>query len=286
VTRTSSVFESDGAQLFEQCWQPADSSPTAAMVIVHGIKDHSSRYHDLAVELVAAGYAVCGFDHRGHGRSSGPRFAIHSFAQVMDDIDRYLAMVRERFAGAPIALFGHSMGAAMVPLYAIDRQPQLAGIILSATALRPHIHPFEIAGLRLTAGLFPNAPLLDAPDEDFSPDPAVVQDMRDDPFIHHGRGTGRMGVELVSAVERVWAHADEIALPILIMHGTADKATNPRGSVELHARVSSPDKTLALIPDAGHDLAHDPKRADVVRAIRTWLDEKLTHAGSTGHAKM
>lgn len=272
VTRTSSVFRTaDGVDLFEQCWRPADATPTAVVVLVHGIKDHSSRYDELATALVRGGFAACGFDHRGHGRSAGPRFALHSFSRVMDDIDQYLSMTRERFPGAPLVLFGHSMGAAIAPMYVIDRQPAIAGVMLSATALRPHVHPVEIAGLRVAAAMFPNAPLLSAPDGTFSPDAEVVADMGRDPLIHHGRGTARMAVELANAVRHVWAHAEEIRLPILILHGQADRATNPRGSLELHERVGSTDKTLELYPEAGHDLAHDPRRLDVQRDIVAWV---------------
>ncbi|HET6611197.1 MAG TPA: alpha/beta hydrolase, partial [Kofleriaceae bacterium] len=264
VVHRAGLFRSaDGLDLFEQCWRPADRRAQAVVVVVHGIKDHSGRYHHLAVRLVRAGYAVCGFDHRGHGRSAGPRFAISSFDAVLGDMDRYLAIVRRRYPDTPVFLLGHSMGAVLVPLYVIDRQPALAGVILSATALRPRIHPIEIAALKLAATLFPNAPLLAAPGDTFSPDPEVVADMGRDPLIYHGRGTGQMALELAAGIRRVWAHATAIKLPILILHGTGDKAVNPRGSVELHARIGSRDKTLRLYPHAGHDLAHDPHRAAV-----------------------
>ena len=272
VSRTAGILRAgDGIDLFEQCWRPSERPPAAVVVLVHGIKDHSDRYDELATALVAAGFAACGFDHRGHGRSAGPRFAIHSFSRVLDDIDRYLALTRERFPGAPIVLFGHSMGGVLVPLHVIERRPQVAGLILSASAVRPHIHPLEIAGLRLVATLLPNAPLLDAPTETFSPDPAVLEAMRRDPLIEQGRGTGRMGLELADAIEAVWARAAEIRVPALLVHGTADQATNPRGTVELHDRIGSADRTLALYPGAGHDLAHDPRRAAFHRDVIAWL---------------
>jgi alpha-beta hydrolase superfamily lysophospholipase len=275
VVRTAGIMTaSDGLVLFEQCWRPSPgqpSRPRAVVVIVHGIKDHSSRYDAFATGLARAGYAACGFDHRGHGRSAGPRFAIDSFARVLDDLDQYLALTRARFPGAPLILFGHSMGGVMVPLYLLDRRPALAGIVVSSSALRPYIHPFEIAGLRLVATLLPNAPLLDAPTEDFSPDPAVLRAMRADPFIDQGRGTGRMALELAGGIERVWARASSIQTPILILHGIADRATDPHGSVDLYQRVGSTDRTLRLYPGGGHDLAHDPVRHLVLRDLVAWL---------------
>ena len=284
VARSAGILRAaDGVELFEQCWRPADRRPDAVVVLVHGIKDHSARYDELASALVAAGFAACGFDHRGHGRSAGPRFAIHSFARVLDDMDRYLAVTRARFPGAPIVLFGHSMGGVLAPLHVIERRPQVAGLILSASAVRPHIHPLEIAGLRLVATLLPHAPLLDAPTGSFSPDPAVLEAMRRDPLIDQGRGTGRMGLELASGIERVWARAREIRMPILLLHGTSDRATDPRGSAELHDRVGSADRALALYPGAGHDLAHDPRRAEVQRDVIAWLS-RVARPGSAAAA--
>ncbi|GAB4517863.1 MAG: alpha/beta hydrolase [Haliangiales bacterium] len=273
MVHTAGTFTSGGdATLFEQCWRPADRPPRSALVIVHGIKDHSARYARLAARLVGAGHAVCGFDHRGHGRSAGPRFDIRSFDAVVDDIDRYLGVVRGRFPGAPVFMFGHSMGGVLVPLHAIERGPDIAGIIVSAPALHPDIHPFEIASLLLVARAAPGAPLLDAPDDTFSPDPAVIEAMRADPLIARGRGTGQMAAELARGIERVWAGVATIRAPILILSGTDDRAVDPRGSVELRRRVGSPDADLRLYRGAGHDLAHDPMRDDFERDIAGWLD--------------
>lgn len=272
VVHAGGTFESGGgAVLYEQCWIPAGRSPRSVVIVVHGIKDHSSRYEHLAVQLARAGHAVCGFDHRGHGRSSGPRFDLHSFAAALGDIDRYLAMVGERFPGAPVFLFGHSLGGVIVLLYVIERQPEIAGVVLSAPAVHPPIHPFGVAGLLLAADLAPHAPLLDAPDASFSPDPAVVEGMRRDPLIPRGRGTGRMGAELARGIHRVWSRVTTVRAPILILSGTADRAVDPHGSVELRRRVGSPDATLRMYRGAGHDLVHDPLRRAIERDVVAWV---------------
>jgi alpha-beta hydrolase superfamily lysophospholipase len=61
-------------QLYSQRWRPAGAS-RATLAIVHGFGEHSGRYMNVVNALVPRGYAVHGFDLRGHGRSPGQRAA-------------------------------------------------------------------------------------------------------------------------------------------------------------------------------------------------------------------
>ena len=57
------------------------------VVLVHGVGEHSGRYEHVAERLVAAGYAVYALDHRGHGRSQGPRALIDRVDDAVTDLD-------------------------------------------------------------------------------------------------------------------------------------------------------------------------------------------------------
>ena len=57
----------DGASLFLQAWMP--EKPTASLLVVHGLGEHSGRYAKFAQALCEAGIAVFTFDGRGHGQS-------------------------------------------------------------------------------------------------------------------------------------------------------------------------------------------------------------------------
>jgi serine/threonine protein kinase len=80
---------------------------------MHGLKDHSARYADLATQAAAHGFSVYAFDLRGHGRSAGPRVAPDRWTDYVDDLDRFLTRVQQREPGKPVFLFGHSMGGAI-----------------------------------------------------------------------------------------------------------------------------------------------------------------------------
>jgi alpha-beta hydrolase superfamily lysophospholipase len=88
----------------------------------------SDRYAGFAERLVHAGYAVWAFDMRGHGRSAGVRVRIDR----VDDLDAFVAVIRSLEPGRPIVLHGHSPGGLATALYAIERDPQVAGVVLAA----------------------------------------------------------------------------------------------------------------------------------------------------------
>ncbi len=264
-----------GLSLYEQSWRPA-GAVRAAVVIVHGLKDHSDHYGDLARALAADGFAVYAMDLRGHGRSAGDRVWVDSFDDYLDDLDAFVKRVREREPGKPVFLFGHSMGGAIVTLWTLTRQPDLAGVILSGPALQPGagVNGFLIAVTKLLGSLAPHLRVLDLKDADFSRDPAVVAAMKSDPLILHKPGPARTAAELLRAFERIHAREAELNVPLLDLHGSADKLTNPAGSRELVAKAASKDKTLKIYDGLYHDLLHEPEKAQVMADVIAWIEAR------------
>jgi len=133
--RNETLFtNADNFQLFEQCWKKEDAK--GVVLITHGIAEHSGRYEHVALSLNEAGYSVVAFDLRGHGKSSGKRNYIKSFQDYLDDLDEVLTRTKNKFPDLPIFLFGHSMGGGILSLYAIERQPDVKGILLSAPSVK------------------------------------------------------------------------------------------------------------------------------------------------------
>lgn len=115
--REDIYYGSCGAGTIHACIWSGDEAPKAVVQIIHGIGEHVLRYHDFAEYLVGCGYAVVAEDHMGHGTSSAPdnvRGYFHGgwFAAIEDSM-KLMELARERFAGLPYILFGHSMGSFM-----------------------------------------------------------------------------------------------------------------------------------------------------------------------------
>lgn len=263
----------DGLRLYEQWWLP-EGEPVAVVVLVHGITEHGGRHGRLAEDLNRRGYAVSAMDLRGHGCSEGDRAMIRTFDQYLDDVEVLLERVAVRWPGKPIFLLGHSMGGAIVALLGILRPPKVQGLILSAPAVLIGGEVFPV--LRRLASLmsvvWPTLRLTQMGCRFISRDPAVVESFKNDPLVFHGRFPVRTGAEILRAAKRIQAGANQISLPLLVMHGTGDIVTDHRGSRLLVARAKSSDKTLRLYEGLYHELFSEPERDQLVSDLLDWLD--------------
>jgi acylglycerol lipase len=272
----ASIRGNDGESLVGFHWAPITRAQSV-VVLVHGLKDHTRRYAELAGELVSRGNAVIGFDLRGHGRSSGPRAWVRWFDDYLSDLGVAVGEARRRHPESPLVLFGHSMGGAIVTLFSLDHPEQVQGLVLSAPAVRPggNVGAATIAFTKFLGTVAPHAAIFRLPDADFSRDPTVVAANVADPLISHRPAPARTAAQLLGAMERIRHRAGELPLPLLVLHGTADRITDPSGSQELVRNAGSRDKNLLLYPGLFHDLLHEPERGTVITDLVAWLDTRF-----------
>jgi alpha-beta hydrolase superfamily lysophospholipase len=256
-------------------WLP-DQAPKAALALIHGVCEHGGRYRRLAEDLARQGYAVYAIDLRGHGRSEGERILIRRFDDHLDDAEQLLREVQARHVGRPLFLLGHSMGGAIAARLAIRRRPAIRGLILSAPPVRVAGHLFPL--LRHLAGVvslvFPRLRLVRVGTSRLSRDPAVIADFRRDPLVYNGKFPVRTGAEILRAARELQHELHTLELPVLILHGTGDWITDPRGSRELYEQARSTDKTLKLYDGLYHDLFHEPEWRQVTADVVAWLAQR------------
>ena len=269
-----------GMPLYGQHWSPAAGQERAALIVLHGLKDHSARYQALAEEGVARGYAVWAYDQRGHGRSSGDRVSIDSFDDYLDDLDIFIARVRAAEPNKQVFLFAHSMGGCVATLYTLKHKPMLGGLLLSGPAIEParDTASFLIAITRVIGFIAPGALVFDTPNEKQTRDPQSLDTENKDPLVSQGNAPAHTAIELLNAMSEIRDHWDELDVPLLDMHGTADLLTNPKGSEDLVTHAKSNDKTLKLYPGLYHDLLREPERAQVRKDVLDWMDWHVSPA--------
>lgn len=275
VSINEESFEGTGGlRIAFRSWRP-ERKARGVVAIVPGFNSHSGYYDGVARALVADGLAVYAVDLRGRGKSDGERFYVESFTDYVTDAAGLVALAQKREEGLPTFLLGHSAGGVVACLYAVENQAGLAGLICESFAYQVPAPDFALAVLKGLSHLAPHAHVLRLKNEDFSRDPEVVGAMNKDPLIAHETQPTRTIAEMVRADERLKDAFRRITLPVLILHGTADKATRPSGSQFFFDQAGSVDKTLNLYEGHFHDLLNDFDKEEVIGDIRAWIDRRL-----------
>ncbi|MGH8975942.1 MAG: lysophospholipase [Acidimicrobiia bacterium] len=263
----------NGVTLWARRWEP-EGAAQGAVGLVHGLGEHAGRYGNLVARLTGAGYAVCAVDLRGHGHSSGRRG--HTLVEeCVADIDRLLDDMAGRFPGLPRFLYGHSFGGLLVLSHLLRRRPPLAGAVVTGPALHTDLRAqkLKVLATRALGRLAPEVTLPSGVDSSLvSRDPAVVAAYRADPLVHDRVSLG-FGRQALAAIDHTLAHAGEISVPLLVLHGGADRLTFPSGSQALAAAVPG-DCTLRILDGLYHEVHQEPEREQVFDEVVAWLDAR------------
>lgn len=268
----------DGQNTYCQYWEP-ETSARAIVCLVHGLGEHSGRYAHVAERLNRAGFALLSVDLRGHGKSDGARGHIASPDVYLDHIDRLLEEARHQSQDSPLFLYGHSLGGIAVLYYALRRQPNLTGIrgvVASSPGLRTALEDQKLkVTLAKTIGAL--LPALRMPTglvaEQISRDPEVVRRYKSDPLVHD-QASAALAKYTLEMIAWIFEHASQFELPLLIMHGTADKIAYPWGSEELAAKIG-PNCTLKLWSDLYHEPHNEPEKDQVLDYVIAWMEKYL-----------
>ena len=274
TTAEERIESAKGLKIFVRSWLPA-AAPRAVTVVCHGVNSHSGQYLWAGEQFASAGYATYALDLRGRGQSEGERFYVEDVADYVSDVAATIALAKSRHAGLPVFLLGHSAGGVTSATYVLDHQAELAGFICESFAFQVPAPGFALAAIKGISHIAPRLPVLKLKNEDFSRDPTVVAALNSDPLIAHEVQPAATVAALVRADERLREEFPAVTLPVLIMHGTDDKATVCHGSEFFYQTAGSTDKTLKLYEGHYHDLLADLGREQVMADIRAWIDARL-----------
>ncbi|RMG32174.1 MAG: alpha/beta hydrolase [Bacteroidetes bacterium] len=264
-------WNAHGVELFGQCWQPSGQA-RAVLCLIHGHGEHIGRYAHVADYLNGQEIALIGYDHFGHGKSGGKRGHIPSYEAVMETIDHILAEARERFPGVPVFLYGHSMGGNFVLSYGLRHQPAIAGAVVTSPwielAFRPAaVDLFLARSMRSIYPSFTQSSKLDA--SAISRLPEEVEKYVNDPLVHD-KISPVLFTGCHEAGQYLLAHAHEWQLPLLLMHGSADRLTSFEASRQFADRAGG---AVSWKPWEGlyHELHNEPEREAVLQTMATWV---------------
>jgi alpha-beta hydrolase superfamily lysophospholipase len=288
--RESQIELSDVGERYRRSWLPAE--PSQVMVLVHGYAEHTGRYDEMAMYFAERGFAVHAYDQVGHGRTAGPRGHVDRFDRLIEELARFVELVRLEHPGLPLTLVGHSMGGLVVAATAAFRHPEVEHIVLSGALLQLG---GEAGGLRQSISLWiarmvstfaPRVAVSTGLDlQGLSRDPEVIRRYEQDPFVKD-RMSVRFAAGMSSMISAVRGAADRIERPILILHGGEDSLSPPAGSRHLYAGLRGEIVTrsaLQIYPELRHEIFQEPEREQVWQDVQQWLEScSAPNAGIEG----
>jgi acylglycerol lipase len=272
--QSGGIKSEEGLSIAFRFWRPT-AQARGIVVIVPGFNSHSGYYAWVAEQFVAAHLAVYAIDLRGRGKSEGERFYVKDFADYVSDIAAIADLAKSREPSVPIFLLGHSAGGVAACLYALDHQTTLKGFICESFAYELPAPGLALSAIKGLSHVAPHAHVLQLKNEDFSRDSKFVQAMNEDPLIARESQPAETLAALIRADERLGQSFPRLTLPLLILHGTSDKAAKASGSQHFYETAGSSDKTLKLYEGAFHDPLNDLNRKNVISDITDWIEGHL-----------
>jgi alpha-beta hydrolase superfamily lysophospholipase len=247
------------------------------VLVAHGYAEHGGRYGNLVERLVPRGLAVYALDHRGHGRSEGPRGHVGRFAEFVADLHALRVRIEEEQRGKPLFLLGHSMGGLIAVRYLLSHSSGISGAILSSPAFGIHNEPSRVLDWlgRLLSRIAPRTSFQGNVDPRYlSRDPAVGRAYAADPLVHR-RATARFFTEFKWAMRNTQERAAEVRLPILILQAGDDRLVQAKATEAFAASVGAESKQFHLYPGLYHELFNETEKERVFDDLEQWLEARM-----------
>ena len=264
-------YSFDGLRYFAQCWEP-DNTPVGFINLVHGLGDHSGRYAHWANLFVKNNYALLTFDYRGHGKSEGRRGHSPSYNHLMKDVGLLLEKSDKLFPSVPIYLYGHSLGGNLVINYALNQAKGIKGLIITSPWLRLSFEPSRglLVLKKMISKFIPSFLQTNKPKpEHMSHNKEKMQSYSEDPLTHYYI-SARLFINAYYKGRYALKNASRLDIPLLLMHGSMDKITSPKGSSDF-ADMTKNITTLKIWDGLFHELHNEIEYKDVFEYIINWL---------------
>ncbi|KAJ9100231.1 hypothetical protein QFC20_005508 [Naganishia adeliensis] len=285
------------------------------MVMVHGLNEYGARYAPHMRTFLDVGFRVIVPDMPTYGRSTGihanltdPRLLTSAVYAVLQDVVRVDVQngkkQREVFMAG--ATFPSTSDVGKIVDSAKDEQaetepkaeeeyrPKIAGafvmcpLVNVAPASRPNFLVEAIA--RVLVKVAASIPLAEAVRGNVSDDPRVEEEFRKDPLTYQGKLRASTGLSLLHGLNQLAKRAEEITLPIRIVHGDHDRATSHLATMSFSDRIASKDKELKIYEGYEHvmckvgiDEDDDHKRQAVLKDWKSWLLKRVAIDRKAGY---
>jgi alpha-beta hydrolase superfamily lysophospholipase len=280
--REHSLSAADGVPLFVADWL-LGTGAGEGIVLMHGLGEHCGRYAHVARFFNDCGYAVRSYDHRGHGRSGGPRGDVPDADTVMQDAKRVIDDFSANLSEPPL-LLGHSMGGTFAALYATRALSPLGGLILSSPALAISLSGAQKLLLQVLGAIAPGFGIPNGLKSQYlSHRPEVVEAYNSDPLVHR-KISSRLLRAMLEAIEFAQNHAATLSVDTLLLVAGDDHLVDASGSDAFFRKLAPGVGSMHSYAGYYHEIFNEIEAGRVFDDIRTWLARLRTHRHGSAHA--
>ena len=215
------------------------------------------------------------YDHRGHGKSEGPRGIVPTPEALYEDLALVIDTVRP--ATGPLIVLGHSMGGAIAARFVAERRRRIDGLILSSPALAADLSLFQKLQLAIGERLMPMIAQGNGLDPQMiSHNQTVVRAYMEDPLVHD-RISARLARVLIDAGTIARGNAVRWTVPTLLVYAGADALVAPRGSDAFAASAPREIVQSTRFDGLYHEILNETEAlaAPVFARIEQWLDARF-----------
>ena len=257
-------------------WPLPEADVKALVLLVHGLGEHMGRYQHVAFALQQAGYAVVGYDHVGHGLSSGKRGDTDTPDQLTDHLRHMVKEVKRLHPGRPTVLLGHSMGGLVVQRAAAADAMLADAVVMSSPALAAFTNGIQKLLLATLPKWLPHVRVNNGLRlEGLARDAQVVRDYKQDRLVHPMIATSLAEWIVQEGIQAV-QHAEAWRVPSLLLYAGQDKLVNPQGSAEFAKRAPADMLQAHCFNVMYHEIFNDPEKQVVLQKLIAWLDNRYT----------
>ena len=248
-------------------------NPKANVVIVHGICEHLDRYDYLVSKLNKQGYNVYRYDARGHGRSGGKRGDLNKYQDYLDDLDKYIDLVKQEYPNLKIILLGHSMGGLVSTSYASVYKDKIDYLVLSGAA---NITPKQARPLKILPMFeIKNVKYKNNLGDGVCSDKEVVELYNNDPLVLKEATMGLMKNVFIGGCKLVKDNIANICVPTLVMHGKGDGIVDYSTATWTYENLTVEDKELKIYDGLFHEIFNEVKKDVVIEDLLHWLNDRV-----------
>lgn len=239
-----------------------------AILLTHGLAEHSGRYTDFIQDLNGAGYSVFAIDLRGHGQTVSKKGDCENINKVLEDIDKVVDYIKSKNNFSHLGILGHSIGGLVASLYSSIFN-KIDFLVLSSPAI---YCPKKLKIIKIVPyKMFPFIYLRKRHSESSE----MLEYSRNDKFALHRFSIRTIGIFFNDGIKLLNKNLN-ISIPTLLVCGKQDRLLNEQHHFEeFMSKLTNKHNKLISYDDAKHRIVHNEGSVSRIQDIIDWL--KITN---------